>query len=623
MGFTTRSAKDPADSRLGACAPVTRRQAVGALGAAGVVLASAKVASASESADADKSATDMKDASGAAGSSQDAPASAATQASDIAGYLRSDRNSGPQTHYTTYADTDEIGIVHQASAQEEVDVVVAGTGIGGLMCSMIVAEQDPDAKVLVVEARGFCGGGTNYAEQNDLPLPGVDWDTALQDGDKIATDSHFLMDGRLFAWKEYEQGKNSAWLYLKHNLVLASDRHPLYEGGNGAKTIQRLVDMIDSDETYKNVEIRLNTRATALILEDDRTCTGVQVKADDQYTDVSAKAVVLFTGGMSNNLDLLQNYTNQDVCKLECEDQGHFGDGHLMAEQTAHGVCKTIALSSMMGFVPGTGKTSNLSAAVSVNPYCCFVNQDGVRFTHEDVEYSLPVEMGSSAPNYQVNYSKLVESQGRVFSIVGQNILDLIASGEIDHKGGFYGGTDEWNPLGELEESIAAGNTAVAKADSIEELADLIGVPQDNLVETVERYEQDCEAGAGDTVFLKPAEHMVALGDAPYYAFELKSFLVNTNNGIRINEKCQVVDARYSPVSGLYAGGIAVSGFNDDIYSTGRCQSVSIWSGSKAARTIVEEELGGTVADDWFGTKEYEEGDPLNQEDFQKWAHNE
>ena len=105
------------------------------------------------------------------------------------------------------------------------------------------------------------------------------------------------------------------------------------------------------------------------------------------------------------------------------------------------------------------------------------------------------------------------------------------------------------------------------------------------------------------------------------YAFALKSFLVNTNNGIRVNTKCQVVDPAYKPVSGLYAGGIAISGFNDDIYCTGLCQSVSIWSGSKAARTIVEENLGGTVAEDWYGDKPYTddcEGE-LVREDYKKW----
>ena len=524
----------------------------------------------------------------------------------------------PGTRYTTYANVDEIGIVHEASAEEDADVVVAGTGIGGLICAMIVAEQAPEAKVLVVEARSFCGGGTNFAEQNDLPAASLSWEDALREGDVTAAESHYIKDGRLYAEKAYEQGLNTAWMYLKHQLVFSSDVVPFYEGGNGSKTIQRLLDKIDGDATYANVEVRCDTRATALLLEDERTCTGIQLKDQNSgaYTNVNAKAVVLFTGGMSNNLDLLKYYTNQDVEKLECEDQGHFGDGMIMAEQTAHGLCKTIALSSMMGYVPGLAYTSNLNAGVAQNPTCCFVNQYGMRFTREDVEH-----IDSGDISYFVHYSKLIEGQGKVFSIVGQNLMDYIGSGSVKHKGGFYGPSNDpdWTPEAELAEN--ASNENIYKADTLEELANLIGVPADTLVETVERYNADAEAGTGDTLFQKEADWMVPLGEGPYYAFRLKSFLVNTNNGIRVNYKCQVVDPAYEPIQGLYAGGIAISGFNDDVYHTGLCQNVSIWSGSKAARTIVEENPGGTVADDWYGEKPYTDdcNDELVREEWRKF----
>lgn len=38
------------------------------------------------------------------------------------------------------------------------------------------------------------------------------------------------------------------------------------------------------------------------------------------------------------------------------------------------------------------------------------------------------------------------------------------------------------------------------------------------------------------------------------------------------------------------------------------------------ARSIVQENLGGAVDEGWFGEKEYEDGDPLNQEDYKKWS---
>ena len=108
---------------------------------------------------------------------------------------------------------------------------------------------------------------------------------------------------------------------------------------------------------------------------------------------------------------------------------------------------------------------------------------------------------------------------------------------------------------------------------------------------------------------------MHPFGEGPYYAFGLKSFLVNTNNGIRVNKDCQVCDPYYKPVSGLYAGGISISGFNDEIYHTGLCQAVAVFSGSRSARHLVENCLGGTVADNWYGDELYTADSELTYED--------
>ncbi len=514
--------------------------------------------------------------------------------------------TGPGTRYTTFPNTDEIGIVHDASAEEDADVVVVGSGIGGLMCAMITAENDPDAKIVIVEQRGFIGGGANYAEQNDLPLAGLSWEEALREGDETARISHYIKDAQLLAQKAYNQGMDSAWLYLKHKYVLRPGNHYRYEGGNGSKTVARMQEDIETDETYKNVEIRLNTRATALLLEDDHTCVGIQLRdqSTGEYTNVNTKAVVLHAGGMSNSLDLLRAYSGQDMSKLEALDQGHYGDGHLMAEQTAHGICKTIALSSMMGYVPGFSYQSILNACVTTNPTCVFVNQDGVRFTNEDV---FTIDTADDIM-FLVHYSKLVEQQGEVFSIVGKDLMDLFRNKEMQEYLGFYGvpemTLDEWDADTELERYLGT-NENVFTSDTLEGLAEEIGVPVDAFVESIQQYDADCEAGVEDSVFGKSPESMVKIGEGPYYAFKLKSFLVNTNNGIRINKYCQVCDPAYVPVTGLYAGGISVSGFNDEIYHTGLCQGVAVYTGSQSARHLVENCLGGTVADDWYGDKPY------------------
>lgn len=503
------------------------------------------------------------------------------------------------TTYSTYENPDEIGIVHEATSEEEFDAVFVGTGIGGMMGAMICAEQMPEAKVLLLEKNSVCGGNTNYAERN-APNPGKDWQTALAEGMSTAADSTYVKDGLLYAERAFDYGKNSGWLYLKHGAKLhkpasSAIARPMYEGGNGSALIKQLQAEIESGGKYANLEIRMSTRATALLLDGDRLCKGVQIKnRDGSYTDVMAKAVVLATGGIGNNFDLLRYYTGQDLDKCEALGDGQHGDGHLMAEQTAHGRCRSVALSSMYIHVKGFAIDSLLSIAASMNGSCCYVNQDGERFVDE------------SAPS-DIARSKAVEQQGKVFSIMGTGLLAEYQNGGMAHMKGPVGedrGNEIWDASDDL--ALCEDNDQVFVADTIEELAARMGVPADSLSSTIERYEADCASGAGDSVFGKPSEHMMSMGEAPFYAFRLSSVVLNTNNGIRINRNAQVVDPEHAPIEGLYAAGICASGFNTgDLYYVGTCQSSSVWCGSKAARHLVEARLGGTVSDDWYGDEEY------------------
>lgn len=508
-----------------------------------------------------------------------------------------------------YVSPDGIGTVRDTDQEEDFDAVFVGTGIGGMMGAMIVAEQAPDAKVLLIDKRAICGGNTNFAERC-APQASKDWPTALVEGIQTAADSTYVKDGLLYAERAFDFGKNSGWMYLKHGLKLhkpasSAIARPMYEGGNGTIMIQRLQEEIETGEAYANIDLRLSTRATALLLDDDHTCTGVQIlNADGTYTNVHAKAVVLATGGISNNFDLLQYYSGQDLVKCESVSDGQDGDGHLMAEQTAHGRCKTIALSSMYVHVKGLGLNSLLSIAASMNGSCCYVNQDGIRFIDE------------SSPS-DIARCKAIEQQGKVFSIMGTGLLNEYQNGGLAHMKGMVGedrANEPWDATEDLE--ACKDNENVFEADTLEELAGLIGADPDTFVQTIEQYDADAEAGTGDSVLGKPAENMMAMGEGPYYAFRLSSVIFNTNNGIRVNRNAQVVDPEYNPIEGLYASGIAVSGFNTEVYYVGTCQSSSIWAGSKAARHLVEHCLGGTVADDWYGDAEWQ-ADQLPE--FSNW----
>ena len=496
------------------------------------------------------------------------------------------------TRYTTYPNPDEIGTVHDTSAQETVDVVVIGSGVTGLSCSMLIAEQAPDAKVLLIDKMPTPGGNTNFAEINE-PAMGMSWDDALAAGIAKTNTRMDLINPYLWANVYYDNGRMSAWFFTKHGVELAGDNF-YYKGHTGALTVKNLVGQIASDEAYGNLELRVGTQAIALLMSDDHTCTGVQVKdvGSGAYTNVNAKAVMLATGGMGTNAELLAYYTGLEVEEKATEiGMGQDGDGHLMVEYTAHGMSKNVDPTSGWVLVKGMDLSSALSVAASMQYANVFVNQTGTRFNSEDYSST----RGGQDHDF-IN-------QGKVFSIMGKGLIDYFQTGGSDH-GAFYYYQTPTDLAGELAK--VGSNPNVFQADSLEALAKLIDVPVDDFVAEMGAYDADAKAGTGDSKFGKDAKYMVPFGDGPYYAFQCSSVLLQTNNGIRVNTDCQVIDPYCMPIAGLYAGGIAVSGFMTCMRELGISQKGGLWGGLKAARVIIENDLGGTVADDWFGDKEYD-----------------
>lgn len=117
-----------------------------------------------------------------------------------------------------------------------------------------------------------------------------------------------------------------------------------------------------------------------------------------------------------------------------------------------------------------------------------------------------------------------------------------------------FWGTDGTD--GEVQAKVDAG--LIMKADTIEELADKLGFEgeaKETFLATVEHYNQMAEAGVDDE-FGKPAYRLSTIKDAPFFGSWYGASLLTTIDGLRINEKAQVLAAgTMTPIEGLYAAG--------------------------------------------------------------------
>ena len=99
--------------------------------------------------------------------------------------------------------------------------------------------------------------------------------------------------------------------------------------------------------------------------------------------------------------------------------------------------------------------------------------------------------------------------------------------------------------------------TAVAGADTIEQLAEYIGVEPAALSATVEQYNKVCAEGY-DSDFAKDPHFLNAVAKAPFYAHvttpSLGFALVTTGGFVTTNDQ-QVLNEDYQPIEGLYASG--------------------------------------------------------------------
>jgi fumarate reductase flavoprotein subunit len=109
-----------------------------------------------------------------------------------------------------------------------------------------------------------------------------------------------------------------------------------------------------------------------------------------------------------------------------------------------------------------------------------------------------------------------------------------------------------------FKECIEAG--IVQRAESLDEMANLFGLAESNLVATVDRYNRAVNVGHdefGRTRFDSPLT-------TPYYGIRVTSALVQTLGGLRIDERARVIRPDGSWLTGLYAGGGTAAGLAGD-----------------------------------------------------------
>jgi len=303
-----------------------------------------------------------------------------------------------------------------------------------------------------------------------------------------------------------------------------------------------------------------NTTMIKLVKEDDGSVSGCIAQRDDgTYVQYKAsKGTVVCTGGYSRNYDMMEALQpwNLRIIGRNGSEPGAFGDG---IKACLWAGAKMDETHSMMMFdrcaLRPDQETGAETAKAGDNGFFWMgsqpflkVNKDGVRFFNESGTY----EGILHADEYQKGHCH--------YTIFDSNWTTYVQQFKMHGCSRLYpfeNGADPNIPYQAIEQGMLPGlieNGFVIQADTIEELADGLGLPADALKATVDHYNEMAAAGE-DTDFGKEAFRLTPVDTAPFYGAKNTGYVLCTMDGIVIDNTMNAIDTDGNPIPGLYVNG--------------------------------------------------------------------
>lgn len=409
------------------------------------------------------------------------------------------------------------------------DVVVVGGGGAGL--SAAIAAKEKGANVVLVEKMLMLGGNTNYATAGINAA-----NTKLQK--KLGIEDN----AELFYNDTMKGGKNVNNPELVKKLTADSANiidwltergadlsEVVFTGGQSAKRTHRpaggqavgpvIVDALAETAEKDGIDVRTESEVTKLIKTGDKV-TGVEVKHKGETYNITAKAVVMATGGFGANAKMVAEYKPSLEGFGSTNSPAITGEGIKMVKAVGGDLVDMTEIQTHPTVVHK--KTAMITEAVR-GEGAILVNREGKRFVSELETRDV------------VSKAELEQTGKSAFLVFDQEVREK---------------------LGAINGYVRKGFTV--EGATVEELAGKIGVDAKGLVDTMAKYNGYVKAGE-DKDFGKTALPR-ELVKAPFYAIEVSPAVHHTMGGVRINTNAEVLTADGKVIPGLFAAGEITGG---------------------------------------------------------------
>ena len=324
----------------------------------------------------------------------------------------------------------------------------------------------------------------------------------------------------------------------------------------------------------QGVEFKYHTAMVKLVKEGDAVVGIIAKNENDEYIRINAsKGVIVCTGGYGQNPDMLAALQPDTMKKISYSSAipGTEGDG-IKACIWAGAAFDDVHTSAMFDRaclkpdeVNGFGNGSNGWFWMGSQPFLK-VNLNGERFMSESVPYDNILQAALSQP--QDTYCTLFDSK------YPDDVVRFDTQG-CSRYIPFENGAPAQIPLpaviGMNEGLVEQG--FMQKADTIEELAEKLNIPAENLTKTVARYNELFEK-QNDEDYGKEAYRLSSVAVPPFYGIRQAGYLLATLDGIKINDHMQALTDKGEVIKGLYVAGVDSGGYYAGTYpshSGGNC----------------------------------------------------
>ena len=309
-----------------------------------------------------------------------------------------------------------------------------------------------------------------------------------------------------------------------------------------------MIPILHENLEKAGVAVMLETNAKKILTDADGRAVGIEAEtASGAKVTVSARAVLLATGGYGANLDMVKQYRPELDGFMTTNAPGAQGQGIKMAEELG---AATVDLDQIQIHPTVEANTAALITEGLRGDGAILINADGKRFTDE---------VGTRDV---VSAAEIAQPGGYSYLIVDQAMADAsgVIQGYIKH--GFAMEGADYRALAEtlgidarvFEDSMKRWNEAVANKSDPE---------------------------FGRTSFANP------LNTAPYYAIKVTPGVHHTMGGLKINVDAAVLNTDGAPIPGLFAAGEVTGGVHGANRLGGNAVADFIVFGRIAAKSAV------------------------------------